>query len=195
MKKYWNLLVNPFQRIAGVQALLWGVVGLVLSTLICNLSGYHYNGLLTFGPSPNEAWWSYLVEHLIVWMVPALLFYIGGLICSRSRIRPIDVLGTTLFAQLPLLVVNVIELFPPMQLLLGIASPEAIQTVMADPMFSMAMLLSLLVMPFIVLMLVWMFQALKVSCNLKGARLWCVYLVGVIVGDILCRTLISYLLW
>ena len=46
-------VVNPFIRIAGTQALLWGALGLVVSTLLSWLSGYHYHGLLHFGPAPN----------------------------------------------------------------------------------------------------------------------------------------------
>lgn len=41
-------VVNPFIRIAGTQALLWGALGLVVSTLLSWLSGYHYHGLLHF---------------------------------------------------------------------------------------------------------------------------------------------------
>ena len=90
MKNKVKLIVNPFIRIAGGQALIWGFLGLIVSTLLCWISGYHYHGLLHFGPAPNPAWWCYLAEHLIVWLIPALLFYLGGLFLSHSRIRVID---------------------------------------------------------------------------------------------------------
>ena len=111
-------IVNPFIRIAGMKALGWGVLGLAVSTWICWISGYHYHGLLHFGPAPNPAWWCYLAEHLI---------------------------------------------------------------------------LSLLGLPFLIVMLVWMFNALKVSCNLKSWQLWTVALVGIIGGDVLCRIVIGWL--
>ena len=82
MKNKVKLIVNPFIRIAGGQALIWGFLGLIVSTLLCWISGYHYHGLLHFGPAPNPAWWCYLAEHLIVWLIPALLFYLGGLSVS-----------------------------------------------------------------------------------------------------------------
>ena len=106
-------VVNPFIRIAGTQALLWGALGLVVSTLLSWLSGYHYHGLLHFGPAPNPAWWCYWAEHLMVWLVPATLFYIGGKIFSHSKIRMVDVYGTVLFAQLPMIGMNLIYLLPP----------------------------------------------------------------------------------
>lgn len=69
--------VNPFIQIAGARALAWGALGLLVSTVICYYAGYHYHGLLHFGPAPNPAWWCYAAEHLIVWLIPALLFLFG----------------------------------------------------------------------------------------------------------------------
>ena len=98
-KQHLYGLINPFERIAGLEALLWGLAGMVVSTALSFYSGWHYHGLLHFGPAPNPAWWCYAVEHLAVWLIPAVMFYLGGLLLSRSRIRMVDVLGTVVFAQ------------------------------------------------------------------------------------------------
>ena len=205
MKNKVKLIVNPFIRIAGGQALIWGFLGLIVSTLLCWISGYHYHGLLHFGPAPNPAWWCYLAEHLIVWLIPALLFYLGGLFLSHSRIRVIDVLGTVLFAQLPLLGMNLISLLPAMRMMSQMnmnltEEPERLdfsaqspEEMLAQPYFVLAMILTLLGLPFLILTLIWMFNALKVSCNLKQWKLWTVALIGIIGGDVLCRLLIAWL--
>ena len=96
-KQHLYGLINPFERIAGLEALLWGLAGMVVSTALSFYSGWHYHGLLHFGPAPNPAWWCYAVEHLAVWLIPAVMFYLGGLLLSRSRIRMVDVLGTVVF--------------------------------------------------------------------------------------------------
>ena len=184
-------VVNPFIRIAGMQALLWGVVGLVVSTLLSGLSGYHYHGLLHFGPAPNSAWWCFVAEHLIVWLVPATLFYIAGKVLSNSQIRMIDVYGTVLFAQLPLIVMNLIYLLPPMQAIAQLDSTMAPTEILAIPNLHWAIFLSLFGLLFILFSLVWMFQALKVSCNLKQGRLCIVAIIGIWGGDALCRFLIG----
>ena len=188
-----KLIVNPFIRIAGGQALIWGFLGLIVSTLLCWISGYHYHGLLHFGPAPNPAWWCYLAEHLIVWLIPALLFYLGGLFLSHSRIRVIDVLGTVLFAQLPLLGMNLISLLPAMRMMSQMNMNMSPEEMLAQPYFILAMILTLLGLPFLILTLIWMFNALKVSCNLKQWKLWMVALIGIIGGDVLCRVLIGWL--
>ena len=193
MKNKVKLIVNPFIRIAGGQALIWGFLGLIVSTLLCWISGYHYHGLLHFGPAPNPAWWCYLAEHLIVWLIPALLFYLGGLFLSHSRIRVIDVLGTVLFAQLPLLGMNLISLLPAMRMMSQMNMNMSPEEMLAQPYFILAMILTLLGLPFLILTLIWMFNALKVSCNLIKWKLWTVALIGIIGGDILCRFLIGWL--
>ena len=193
MKNKVKLIVNPFIRIAGGQALIWGFLGLIVYTLLCWISGYHYHGLLHFGPAPNPAWWCYLAEHLIVWLIPALLFYLGGLFLSHSRIRVIDVLGTVLFAQLPLLGMNLISLLPAMRMMSQMNMNMSPEEMLAQPYFVLAMILTLLGLPFLILTLIWMFNALKVSCNLKQWKLWTVALIGIIGGDVLCRLLIAWL--
>lgn len=193
MKNKVKLIVNPFIRIAGGQAFIWGFLGLIVSTLLCWISGYHYHGLLHFGPAPNPAWWCYLAEHLIVWLIPALLFYLGGLFLSHSRIRVIDVLGTVLFAQLPLLGMNLISLLPAMRMMSQMNMNMSPEEMLAQPYFILAMILTLLGLPFLILALTWMFNALKVSCNLKQWKLWIVALIGIIGGDVLCRFLIGWL--
>ena len=55
-KQHLYGLINPFERIAGLEALLWGLAGMVVSTALSFYSGWHYHGLLHFGPAPNPAW-------------------------------------------------------------------------------------------------------------------------------------------
>ena len=134
-----------------------------------------------------------MAEHLIVWLIPALLFYLGGLFLSHSRIRVIDVLGTVLFAQLPLLGMNLISLLPAMRMMSQMNMNMSPEEMLAQPYFILAMILTLLGLPFLILTLIWMFNALKVSCNLKQWKLWTVALIGIIGGDVLCRFLIGWL--
>ena len=67
------------------------------------------------------------------------------------------------------------------------------EEMLAQPYFILAMILTLLGLPFLILTLIWMFNALKVSCNLKQWKLWTVALIGIIGGDVLCRFLIGWL--
>lgn len=99
-------LANPFYTIAGWKALAWGLLGMAVATAGSMAAHLHYHGLMHYGSAPNDSWWCYTAEHLVVWLVPAAIFYVAGLLLSSSRIRLIDVLGTTAFAQIPFAVMN-----------------------------------------------------------------------------------------
>ena len=193
MKTVATWLLRPFEKIAGWPALLWGLAGMALSTLLSYLAGYHYHGLLHFGPAPNDAWWVYAVEHLVVWLIPALLFWVGGLILSRSRIRPVDVFGTVAFAQLPFLGMNLYEFTPPMQRMAEFDFNRPMTEIISDSSFLTDSMWSLFGVLFLVLGLIWMFNALKVSCNLKGTKLGLLYAIAVLGGDAITRIIISSL--
>ena len=45
-KQHLYGLINPFERIAGLEALLWGLAGMVVSTALSFYSGWHYHGLV-----------------------------------------------------------------------------------------------------------------------------------------------------
>jgi len=185
------LLLNPFERIAGWQALASGIVGLIISTFISYYSNYHYHGLLHFGPAPNDALWCFAAEHLVVWIIPATIFMIGGLILSKSRVRIIDVFGTIVFAQIPLIFMNAFALLPPMQRMTQIDVNTPPLELMQNPDFILGTCISLIGLVFLIWTLIWMFKALKISCNLKGSKLVILYCIGIFGGDILCRLIIS----
>lgn len=192
-KETFSLSINPFQKIAGFQALAWGFAGLVISTALSVATGYHYHGLLHYGAASNPAWWCYATEHLIVWLVPALLFYGSALIFSKSRIRMIDVFGTMLFAQIPFVFMTLFAFVPAVQKSINIDPTLPIEQIATQPDFLIGSMILFISMIFLVLTLIWMYQALRTSCNLKGGKLITIYIVGIIISDIICRLIIKQL--
>ena len=55
MKKVLNFIKNPFYRVAGYTALVWGVAGIIVSTAIACGGDIHFHGLLHYGGASNEA--------------------------------------------------------------------------------------------------------------------------------------------
>ncbi len=196
MKDKLILFLNPFVKIAGLQALLWGVAGMIISVVISYYSQYHYHGLLHFGPAADNTFLRFVLEHLIVWLLPALLFYIGGLVSSKSKIRVIDVFGTVAFAQLPFIIMNLISLSAPMQRLNNMDTNLPLNEIIImfqQPEYLISIGVAAFSFIFILWVLVWMFGALKISTNLKGYVLVIVYCIGIFGGDILCRIINSLL--
>lgn len=187
VKNKVELIMNLFIRIAGGQVSVWGFLGLTVSALLCWTLGRHYRGLPHFGLASNPARWYYLAEHLIVWLIPALLFYLGGFFPSHSRIRMIDVLGIVLFAQLPLFGTNLISLLSAMRMMSQMNMNTSPEETLAQPYSTLAAILILLGLPFLMLTLTRAFSVSKVSYNLRQWRLWTVASIGIIGGDVLRR--------
>ena len=192
-KETLSLLFNPFKKIAGFKALCWGFIGLIASMVLSIVTNFHYQGFLRFGGALKSAWWFFAAEHLAVWLVPATLFYIGGLIFSGSKIRIIDIFGTTLFAQIPFVIMNLFVLPPVVQRAMNIDLNMSLQNIVTDPDYISGTRIFMVSIIFLILTLVWMFNALRVSCNLKGGKLAIVYIVGILLGDFICKLIIKQL--
>ncbi len=186
-----KLILNPFEKIAGSKALFVGLLFIIISWLASYPIGLHYKGLLSIGPAANDGLWILLFERIIIWLIPATLFYVGGRLLSSSKIRAIDVWGTMAFAQIPLTLFVFYCYIPPIRWLLSMDMGRPLMEIAEDPEFIRSALFTLPGLLFFVLALIWMFHALRVSCNLKEGRLWFVYLVGLFGGDILCKLILS----
>ncbi|MDR2917080.1 MAG: hypothetical protein LBV74_19990 [Tannerella sp.] len=192
-KETLSLIINPFKKIAGFQALSWGFAGLIISTILSMATGYHYHNLLHYGPAPNSAWWCFAAEHLIVWLVPAILFYCSAICFSKSKVRIIDVFGTMLFAQIPFIFMNLFAFIPAVQKLINMDMNIPVEQIAKQPEFIIGSMIILVSCIFLIMTLIWMFQALRVSCNLKGSRLVVTYIVGIITSNILSGLIIKQL--
>lgn len=187
-----GLLLNPFQQISDKKALLYGAVGLVVTTGLCALNDVHFNGLFQMAiRAENSSFLELLLEHIVIWLVPMLLFYLFGLMLSSSRIRFIDIFGNTLFAQIPFVGVPLISFLPSVRSLMSISevTPETMQNAYSVT----GILLTLLMTLFLVWGAIWMFKAYKISCNLKGVKLGISYALILVCSDLLCRYIIYYL--
>lgn len=192
MKTLFEFLKNPFYRVAGYTSLAWGVGGIVVATAIAFVGGVHFHGLLHYGGAPNGAWWCFVVEHLVVWLVPSVLIYLSALFCSRSHVRPVDVLGTVAFAQLPFVVLSLFMALPPMREVATIQSVQAVDALLTDtPRLLVLVWIGVVSLLLSIWVLYWLFRATSVACNLKGCNLWIVFIIGAFGGDVLCRYLIG----
>lgn len=191
MRAIFEFLKNPFYRVAGYTSLVWGVAGLVVATAVSFCGGIHFHGLLHYGSAPNGAWWCFVVEHLAVWLIPSVLIYISALLCSRSHVRPVDVLGTVAFAQLPFVLLALFMALPPMHEIASIQTLQNVDCLLSDTSLLLAVVwIGAIGLLLSIWVLYWIFRAISVACNLKKRNLWIVFIIGVFGGDLLCRYLI-----
>lgn len=171
-------LANPFRYLAGSKALLLGLVFLLATALLLHAASMVQDSLLHFAVVPGLSFGQVLAAQLLLWLLQALLLYAVGRLLSRSKIRPIDLLGTTAFAQLPLLPINLPLLVPACSdLLLHRLSERILQGGVPAPFEVAALLLyALYAIALLILYYVWNYQALAVSCNLHGSKAIAAYI-------------------
>ena len=182
-------LFNPFRYIAGAKALIFGLVFIVASTLLLYSGGFIQDSYIHIGMA-DAPLWHVATMHFIWWLLPALLLYLCGVLLSKSRIRIIDILGTTAFAQLILLLMIAPMLLPAVMnnMLESVASLQSgaiLETASLMPM----MIYSIWSLICLVLFYIWNYNAFTVSCNVSGwkaiAAFIAVQVVVTIVGTVI----------
>ena len=96
-------LFRPFGRIAGGQALGWGLAVLVATAALASRNGLHTDGVLDLHLGPPAALWVLLAQGAINWLSLASLLWLAGRWLSHGRFRTIDLFGTQALARWPML--------------------------------------------------------------------------------------------
>lgn len=167
MKGKW--LINPFERIAGWQALTAGLAVMALTALIGAYNSIHFSGLMNthfYEYSLSEA----LLNQLVNLMVISLIIWFGAkaIVPKRAHsIRLIDVSGTFALARTPYLLSALFGFIPP------IVTGYAYLVVVA--------LVWILITIWVIALT---YNAFVVSCNIKGTKGIIFFIGSLIVSEI-----------
>ena len=163
-------IFNPFHYIAGAKALVFGLIFIATATLLLYSGGLIQDSYIHIGMATAPLWYVAVMQ-IIWWLLPATLLYLGGVAMTRSRIRLIDILGTTAFAELIMVLLIAPLLLPAVQnsttALLATLQSGAVPT-MGD-MLPLA-LYSLYSIVCLAMYFIWNYNAFAVSCNLSGRK-------------------------
>jgi hypothetical protein len=171
MKKW---LYNPFTHIAGIQALILGSIIMFATCIGAYYSNMHFNGVIDAHFGPNENFVIYLLEQVIAWACPVVLFYLSAFILSNSNFRFIDIAGTMALSRAPMFLVIIIAFFSKGHMLS--LKPDAIDNTVIALGF-------LMLLPTI-WMITLMYNAFTVSFNLKGPKAAGGFIGGLILAEI-----------
>lgn len=169
-----SVLYNPFTQIAGFLSLIIGLSGLFTVTWLAFITGTHFNGLVNITFARDSEYWVFLTENLSNWFFIAVFMYLSGLILSKSKIRAIDVWGTTLLSRLPLVITPMIRTLPVFQSFLI----QSWQRYFVNGVYLASL----------VWFLVLLFHAFKISCNLKDEKLITSFIISMVSAEI-CTTI------
>lgn len=181
-------LINPFKYIAGGLSLFAGLAVLIATALLGYLSHTHFPDLISVKVGVSFPAWYYLIQSLINWLVFSLLLWLCAIIASKSSVRAIDIFGTQALARSPYLLASLTgfskapELYGKYVLWknLQIGEPVEITT--------MASITSVLFIIITIILTIWMvtlmYNAFRVSSNLKGMKLNLIFIVVFVVSAI-----------
>jgi hypothetical protein len=165
-----KILYNPFTVIAGFKSLLIGLVVLIFTTILAYITGTHFNGLLNIDFAKDSAYWVFMIESSINWLLISFFFYLSGIILSNSKIRIIDVMGTALMSRIPIILTPIIRLIPVFKsfmeqswqyyIIIGVYLFSLVWTVVLN------------------------YNAFKISCNLKDNRLNITFILSLVLAEV-----------
>lgn len=167
-----NRFADPFRYLAGGKALSLGLLFMLATALLLHAASMMQDNLVHFTFVHDVPFRTVFAVEVALWFVPAALLYGAGVLLSRSRIRPIDLFGTTAFAQLPLLPMNLPFLFPQVgEAFLGRIRRTLLAGAVPDT-GDMALLLfyALFALAWLILFYWWNYRAFAVSCNVRGPK-------------------------
>ena len=184
--KQW--LFNPFMYMAGTKALVIGWCIMLASAVICFFTKTHFDGIIDVHSGLSSATHIYFLEALIDWALPVILFYIAGLIFSASAIRLIDVAGTFALARWVMIIpaiigIGVSDHVPP---------PNATIDEVLKFITPAVIIVGLLTVLIAIWMIALMYNAFRVSCNLKGGKATGIFIVTLLIAEILSNYIIHH---
>jgi Yip1 domain len=187
-----NRVLNPFEFISETKALIIGLFLLIIANILNSSTLTHFNGLIDYHTNSDTSYsvTYHFIESAISLIVFSTALYISALIISKSKIRYIDVISMQALAKAPYFISALIPLFYSIDM--PISYFDAKKNNLPLPNMSapdwIALIFYVLI---IILLLIWtvalMWNAYKMSCNVKGTKAIVSFIIAFVVADIIIK--------
>jgi len=169
-------LINPFERIAGWQALVIGFAVMALTAVIGKINNIAFDGVLDVHTGEPFSFSASFAMQAINFITLFVTMWLSGVCFSKTKIRAIDVAGTMALARAPMLLPAIICFMP--------IAPEDVSDIPRLAIFIAVCI------PFIAWMIALMYNAFVVSCHLKGVRAVVSFIGALLVAEIVSKIVI-----
>ncbi len=193
-------IFNPFKYVAGAKALILGILIILITAYIGFLSNTHFPDLISVKLWSDFPVLYYVLQGLSNWLIFSTILYLCAIIFSTSSIRAIDIFGTQALARFPYLIAAFIGFsdsiikFGKYTLWKYFKIGEQISLSTSSAVIAVSILFLVLLLT--IWLVVLMYNAFKVSSNLKGTKsvvlFVIVFIVTVIVTSYATKYLITY---
>jgi hypothetical protein len=191
-----NKILNPFKYIAGWESLAAGIVVLFATAGIGYFSHIHFPDLISVKTNPGLPFYILIIQGFSNWLVMSILLYLAAVIFSPSSVRGIDIFGTQAMARFPYILAalsgfsGLLDKFGRYLMWSALNSGEPVKISSVE--LIIAVMLLMVTMVLTIWMIVLMFNAFKISANLKGVKLIVSFIVAVIASTIITGMISTY---
>jgi len=188
---FFTLLFKPFERTAGIQALALGLTVLLAQSVLAYFLNAQFDGLLNLHFGEPHTLYTVGLQVLINWLSIALCFYLFALIFKAKNLRLIDVFGTSALAFAPLIVgplLNGQGYFSKISKAIA-EKPFAAANTIAENNPVFFALSSVLLLLLIVWHVALLYNAFKISTNLKKSKLISGFILSLLFASIISTIL------
>lgn len=187
-------LFNPFTRIRGWEAFLYGAMAIVLTAYVGAISNTHFDGVLDAHTGMPAPWWMFLAEGLIDWLSLAGVLWVFGRLASKAPVRNIDLFGTQALARWPMLIAAVACLAPGYTQFAGLLAEKLMGGAKGEPIVVEDAVVFGVVIAVMLAAICWMaylmYRSYSMSCNVKGGKAIGTFIGGLLVAEIVSKILI-----
>ena len=187
-KNVLRYIYNPFEKIAGWQALILGLIIVVLSGFIGKQANLMFDGAIDAHFGKEVTYYQTFMMLFIDIACVGAVMYLAGLLVTRN-FRFIDLLGTMTLARAPYLLLSLTGLFVTIPETAELLANPAL--IFSNPGFLIFIALSF---PAIIWVIALMYNAWKVSTGAKGSKMIIAFIAGLFVAEVISKILISILI-
>jgi len=188
--RFFAMLLNPFQKIAGLNALLMGFSIIILMSFIGVTAKLYFPGVISClnsvvikNPQHQLNFIFLLYENVLCWFILSVLFITSAKILQKKDTRMIDFFGTVALSRYPFLVLTVFIAFIQIinSELMNIDLSKGLQVHMSPMMIALTFVTIICVIWQVITYL----SALKVSSGLQGTKLWISFIISITLGEMI----------
>lgn len=193
-------LFNPFHKIAGYKALVLGSCIVALTALLALLFNTHFSGVvdIKYGSDLNLSYTVFLLQGFVNLFSVAALMYLASLFLSGSSVRFVDVAGTQALARTPFIVAPFLNASGLIERGGSALVYEYLNHGEKPSLTTFEWGLFVFFILIMVVVIIWavalMFNAYRVSCNIKGRKAVISFVIIIIMAEILSLLLNHHVL-
>jgi len=190
-------IFNPFKYVAGVKSLVIGILIILVTAYIGYTSNTHFPDLISIKTCPDLPVWYFVIQSLSNWIVFSSLLYSCAIVGSPSSVRLVDIFGTQALARFPYLIASFIGFsdsinkFGKYMLWTLLQKGESIS--LSTGNFVIAISLIILTFLLTIWLVALMYNAFKVSANIKGTKAVVFFIIVFIVSMVITGYISKYL--